>query len=42
MKDEEGWSGRNLGIGRREGEVERKGFERRKENRVRGIELPCV
>ena len=26
-----------MGIGRREGEVERKGFERRKENRVRGI-----
>ena len=33
VKGKEGWSGRKLGIGRREGEVERKGFEGRK-NRV--------
>ena len=30
VKGKEGWSGRKLGIGRREGEVERKGFEGRK------------
>ena len=35
VKGKEGWSGRKLGIGRREGEMERRGFEGRK-NRVRG------
>ena len=30
VKGEEGWSGRKLGIGRREGEVERKWFEGRR------------
>ena len=29
VKGKEGWSGQKLGIGRREGKVERKGFEER-------------
>ena len=30
VKGKEGWSGQKLGIGRREGEVDRKGFEGRR------------
>ena len=37
VKGIEGWSGRKLGIGRREGEVERKGFEGRTECGIRGF-----